>query len=357
MHVDFDYFFAQVEERENPKIENKAVVVCVYSGRGNDAGAVSTANYKARQYGVKSGIPIAFAKSRLKDVEAVFLPVNHRLYDEVSDNIMNILRKYADEFEQVGVDEAFLDITANVDEDLEKAKKLAVVIKEEILRKEKITCSIGIGPNKLVAKIAAGRQKPNGLTVVSPADVRGFLAPLSVREIVGIGRKTEGQLKNLGIQTIGQLAAFNLDQLINTFGKNLGMYFHDAAFGIDESPVKQRDQAESISRIVTLKENTRDLALMNKEIDELAEDIHSRIMEQGLSFKSVSITVIMEDLAIVSRSKTFQSPIEGLETLKKTAKDLLEQLLKEETEHLVRRIGVKISNFIMEKGQTKLSDF
>ncbi|UCE95690.1 MAG: DNA polymerase IV [Candidatus Bathyarchaeota archaeon] len=356
LHVDFDYFFAQVEERENSAIRNQPVVVCVYSGRGGDHGAVSTANYVARKYGVRSGMPIIYAKKRLKNVEAVFLPVNRVLYDKVSENIMNVLCGYADNFEQVGVDEAFLDVTKRVGGNYERGQKLASEIKKRILAEEKITCSIGVGPNKLVAKIAANSQKPNGLTVVSPAEVQSFLASLSVRELVGVGRKTEDALKKLGIETNRQLATYDVTELISVFGKTLGMYLHNASLGVDESPVEQRGRAESVSRIVTLKENTRDLTVMMREVDKLAKDI-LKAVEQGLSFRSISISAVMEDLSMVTRSKTFQRPVENLEDMKKAAGDLLVQLLRKETERLVRRIGLKISSFIEEKGQKRLKDF
>lgn len=357
MHVDFDYFFAQVEEREEPKIKDKPVVVCVYSGRGEDSGAVSTANYVAREYGVRSGISIRLAKKRLQDVESIFLPVNHSLYDAVSQRIMNIIHGYADRFEQIGVDEAFLEVTERVSGSFEKARKLAVKIKKKIFAEEKITCSIGIGPNKLIAKIAAGRQKPDGLMMIRPEEVEEFLFRLPVRELVGVGRKTEKALHKLGIRIIGELATSNIDRLTDIFGKTLGIYLHTAALGIDESPVEQRGRAESVSRIVTLKEDTRNLTEIVKQIDELAEDIYSNVMKQGLSFKSVSIVAVMNDFTTLSRSKTFHTPVKNLETVKTTATELLEQLLKDETERFIRRVGVKISGFIDEKGQKELSDF
>ncbi len=302
-------------------------------------------------------MPIVFAKKKLKNVEAVFLPVNHARYDMVSQEMMNMIRTYAYAFEQVGVDEAYLDVSKRVDGSYEKARHLATEIKKEIFAKEKITCSIGIGPNKLVAKIAAGRKKPNGLTVVRPEEVQQFVSDLPVRELMGVGRKTEKKLRELGIKTIGQLAACNIGRLVGVFGNTLGNYFHNASLGIDETPVEQRGRAKSISRIVTLKQNTRDPAVMLKEIKNLAEDVHSSILEQGLSFKSVSIVAVMDDLTTLSRSKTFQNPTESLEKVQRTAKELLELLLKRETDRSVRRVGIRMSDFFEEKGQKQLADF
>lgn len=357
MHFDFDYFFAQIEERENPEIKNQPVVVCVYSGRGKDKGAVSTANYVAREYGVKSGIPIAFAKKRLRNVDAVFLPVNHTLYNEVSRKLMNIISSFGDKFEQVGVDEAYLEVTKQVNGKFEKAKKLATEIKREIFEKQKITCSIGVGPNKLVAKIAAGKQKPNGLTVVKPEEVQRFLHPLSIRELVGVGRKTEKTLQTHGVNTIGELAAYDVNMLVKVFGKTLGSYFHNAALGIDESPVEQRGRAESISRMATLKEDTRSQTVILREINKLAKNVHSYVVKQRLNFKTVAVVAVMNDLAVRSRSKTFEKPTKNLKAIGETCKALLKHLLEEVTEGSVRRVGVKISGFTEEKGQRKLIEY
>lgn len=357
MHVDFDYFFAQVEERRYPSIVSKPIIVCVYSGRSENSGVVSTSNYLARKYGVNSGMSISSAKNRLQDVDAEFLPVDHDLYDVVSRNIMNIIRKYADNFEQAGVDEAFLEVTESVKGSFEKAGEHASKLKKEILTKERITCSIGIGPNKLVAKIAAGTHKPDGLTTVRPNEVQRFLFPLPVRVLVGVGRKTEKTLQELGIFTVGELAASNSGKLISIFGRHTAMYLQRSALGYDDSPVEQRGRADSISRIRTLKEDTRDLMVIRKEIGSLAEDLHSTIIEQGLNFKSVSITAVMNDLNMLSRSKTLANPTENLEILKKTTLELFWQLLKNNTERSVRRAGVKISNFIEAKGQKQLVDY
>ncbi len=357
MHFDFDYFFAQIEERENPEIKSQPVVVCVYSGRGEDKGAVSTANYLAREYGVKSGIPIAFAKKRLRNVNAVFLPVNHTLYNEVSRKLMSIIRSFGDKFEQVGVDEAYLEVTKQVNGEFEKAKQLATEIKREIFAKQKITCSIGVGPNKLVAKIAAGKQKPNGLTVVKPGEVQRFLHPLSIRELVGVGRKTEKILQDHGVNTVGELAAYDVNTLVKVFGKTLGSYFHNAALGIDESPVEQRGRAESVSRMATLKEDSRSQDVILVEIIKLAKHVHSSVVEQRLSFKTVTVIAVMNNLAVRSRLKTFEKPTKSLKAVEEICEALLKHLLEEITEGSVRRVGVKISGFTDEKGQRKLVEY
>jgi DNA polymerase IV (DinB-like DNA polymerase) len=346
IHVDFDYFYAQCEARENPSLKDKPIVVCVYSGRSEDSGAVATANYVARKYGVKSGIPIIQAKRKLRDVDAAFLPVNFDLYDKVSENIMNLLRGHAERFEQVGIDEAFLDVTLKVEGDFAKATQLALEIQMEIMAKERITVSVGVGPNKLVAKIAAGRQKPFGLTVVRPEEVEAFLGPLPVNELLGVGRKTVVAMREMGVNTVGDLAKFDLDKLVNRFGKVLGVYFYNSAKGIDVSPVQERGMAESISHIPTLKEDTRDLDIILEEAYKICADVYERTGELKLSFKTITVQLVLQDMSTPSRSRTFEAPVGSLETLRATVKELFQKLLAEVPAELkARRIGVKISNF------------
>jgi len=356
MLVDFDYFFAQCEELRNPSFKEKPVVVCVYSGRSEDSGAVSTANYIARKYGVKSGIPIFLAKRKLKDEDAVFLPVDHEFYREISDKIMDTLRDYADRFEQVGIDEAYIDATQRLTGDFEKTRELAQRIKEDIRAKQRITCSIGVGPNKLVAKIAADSQKPDGLTVVKPSDVQNFLFPLPVGRLIGVGTKTEKKMQDLGIKKIGDLARYDVQRLVEIFGKSLGIYFHNASNGVDETPVQERGETESISRISTLKENTRDLQIILEKTNQLCDDIHAELMQRSLSFRQVGVIAVMTDMSIRSRSKTLENPTNEMENLKKATKELLERLLKES--HLeIRRVGVKVSNFTEQDRQKQLISF
>ena len=357
MLADLDYFFAQCEERRNPSLKDRPVVVCVYSGRSEDSGAVSTANYLARKYGVKSGIPISLAKKKLKRKDAVFLPVDHEFYEEVSGKIMKILRKHADRFEQVGIDEAYLDVSQKVKGDFEKAKELAQKTKKQVKAQQKLTCSIGIGPNKLVAKIAADNQKPDGLTIVKPEKVESFLSPLPVSRLIGVGRKTNNKMQTLGIETIGDLAKYDVQKLMGTFGKNLGTYFHNVSLGIDNEPVKERGEVESISRISTLKEDTRDLRLILEKTNQLCDEVHAKLAQRGLSFKTIGIVAVTTDMNVRSRSKTFENPTNELEVLKKSVKELFEKLLNE-SELEARRVGVKVSNFVKErKTQKQITNF
>lgn len=357
MLVDLDYFYAQCEERRNPAIKDKPVVVCMFSGRGEDSGAVATANYVARKYGVKSGIPIFMAKKRLETVESVFLPADFELYEQVSDAIMTLLRDHADNFEQVGIDEAFLDVSQRVKGNFEAARVLALEIKSDLKAREGMTGSIGVGPNKLVAKIASDVQKPDGLTVVRPEEVESFLNPLPVDRLIGVGKKTVEKMQTLNVKTVGDLKAYDVQRLVEMFGRSLGIYFHDAAAGIDETPVQERGEAESFSRIATLKEDTRDLSAIIEKTDALCEDVHATLTMHGYSFRTVGIYVVLTDMTAHSRSKTLENPTNDLTTFKVTVKELFGRLLGD-MELKVRRVGVKVAGFAQaEKSQKALTDF
>ena len=320
MLVDFDYFFAQCEELRNPTLKDKPVVVGVYSGRTEESGAVSTSNYIARKYSVKSGMPLFLAKRKLEGTDAVFLPVDHEYYDQISNRIMQILRGYATSLEQVSVDEAYLDVTEQVQGSFEKAKDYAQKIKTEVKGQVGISFTVGVGPNKLVAKIACDSQKPDGLTIVKPEEAKSFLAPLPVDRLLGVGKKTSAKMDSLGIKTIGDLANYDVQKLIAIWGKILGVYFHNAANAVDNEPVQEQGEAESISRIGTLKQDSRDLEFILQKTDELTEDVSKEVAEKNLSFKQVAIYVVLTDLSCKSRSVTLEQPAKDTETIKRKRK-------------------------------------
>jgi DNA polymerase IV (DinB-like DNA polymerase) len=357
MLVDFDYFFAQCEELRNPLIKDKPVVVGVYSGRTEDSGAVSTSNYVARRYGVKSGIPIFLAKRNLECADAVFFPVDHKYYKQVSDSIMQLLNNYASNLEQVSIDEAYLDVTLQVEGNFEKAQIYAQKIKQDIKAQVGLSLSIGIGSNKLVAKIACDSQKPDGLTLVRPEEAIKFLAPLSVDKLLGVGKKTFTRMEQMDIKTIGDLAKFDVQQIIEVFGKTLGIYFHNAANAIDNEPVVKQCEAESISKIGTLKQDTHDLELLLQKTDELVEIVYGEATEKGYSFKTVSVYIVNVDLVSKSRSVTLEQPAKDKEVIKRNVHLLLEKYLTE-SPLKIRRLGVRVSGFSKKQPQQKqLSSF
>ena len=357
MLVDLDYFFAQIEELRNPTLKNKPVVIGMYSGRTEESGAVSTANYVARKYGVKSGMPLFLAKRKLEGCDSVYLPVDYEYYQQFSDRLMQNFRGYADVFEQVGIDEAYLDVTSKVHGNFDEARTLVEQMKADIKRQMGVTFSVGIGPNKLVAKIASDEHKPDGITLVHDEEVKGFLQALPVDRLLGVGRKTAKTMDTLGIKTTGDLAEFSVQRLIEVFGKTLGIYFHNAANGVDDEPVQEAGEAESISRIGTLKENSRDLEFILQKADELIGDVYAELSQKHLSFKQVSIFAFMSDLSVRNRSKTLEQPISDLETLRKIVRELFGKFLAE-SDLKVRRVGVKVSGFMKEeRDQRQLTSF
>ena len=341
LHLDLDYFYAQVEEARKPEIKNKPVVICQYSGRSEDSGAVATTNYIARKFNVKSGLAIKTAKKLLQNTDSVFISANHELYESISETIMNIIRKYSDEFEQLSIDEACIDISDKMNNDYQNATTYGNELKEEIKKLENLTCSIGISPNKLISKL--------------PDKIKAFLFPQKVNKLYGIGPKTNAKLLEFNITTIEELANSERTLLIDEFGQKFGVYLHDSANGIDNEEVKDKP-ADQIGRIVTLKEDTRDFDLISQSINNLSKDISDQTLEKKITFKTVSITAIMEDLTIYQRSKSFEIFQNSNDIITSTSQELLKNFLLQESRKL-RRIGVRVSNFSQTKGQTNLFDF
>ena len=348
-HVDMDHFFTAVEEREHPEFKGKPVIVGADPKEGKGRGVVSTCNYEARRFGVRSGMPISKAWKLCP--EAVYLPVNFEIYTKVSNEIMDILRKYTDKFEQWGVDEAFLDVTSKV-KDYAEAEALARQIKRDIYEKEKLTSSIGIGPNKLIAKIASDFQKPEGLTIVKQEEAEKFLAPLPVRKLLWVGRKTEEKLRAMGIKTIGDLARCGPTLLTENFGV-MGTQIYLMAHGIDRSEVEERSEIKSISRDVTFEEDTSDFDFVLNTLDRLSEEVHKDVMKQQLYFKTVTIRVRYENFETHTHSKTLSFITNRLQDLKRAARELIQAYFKPNRK--IRLVGVKVSSLISAERQKTLA--
>jgi DNA polymerase IV (DinB-like DNA polymerase) len=346
--MDMDHFYTAVEEREHPEYKGKPVVVGANPKEGKGRGVVSTSNYEARKAGVRSGIPISRAWKLLP--EAIYLPPNFPLYIKVSNEIMEIARKYADKFEQWGIDEAFLDVSARV-KNYAEAEALANQLKREIKEKEHLTCSVGIGPNKLIAKTASDYKKPDGLTIVKEAEAEAFLAPLPVRKLLWVGRKTEAKLKKRGINTIGDLARYDPTVLSEAFGV-MGTQMHLSARGIDRSEVEARTEVKSISHETTFEEDTDDAEAVLKALDALAIEVAKEVVGQKLFFKTVTVKVRYENFETHTRSKTLVFITNRLQDLQKTARELLKAYLKHDRK--IRLIGVRVSSFVKGEKQKTL---
>jgi len=357
MHVDFDYFFAQCEELRRPEFRSKPVVVCVFSGRTDDSGVVSTANYVARKYGVKSGIPIRLAKLRLVDVpDAVFLPLDSAYYSQVSESAMSVISLYADRFERVGIDECYLDISERAGS-FSAAETLARKIKNDVKRHTQLTCSIGVAPNKMLGKIGSDLHKPDGLTVIEPGSAADSIAGMDVEKIPGIGPKTSERLEELGVKTIGDLARFDLFRMIEVFGKKTAAYMHNAARGIDEEPVVMSGERQQIMRIATLKSDAASSAEMYPDLYALCKSVFQAAADKKLSFGIVGILMILDTLDNVTRSKSLKVHSINFESLHLTARSILDEAVKEAGPVKVRRLGVRLSDFQSSDGQNTILDF
>ena len=345
LHVDMDSFFASVEVREKTELVGKPVVVGADPKGGKGRGVVSTCSYEARKYGIKSGMPISRAYKLCPT--AVFLPVNFPLYIRASGEVMNILRAHAEKFQQVSIDEAYLDVS-NIGS-FGVARELALRIKQEILEKERLTCSIGVAPNKIMAKIASDYKKPDGLTVVEPSHIKEFLSPLPVRKILGVGKKTEAQLKALGIETIGQLAEYDIQKLLSHFGK-WGIYMHELAQGIEESEVREEECCKSISRETTFEQDTDNPEILNQTIDVLVEDVHKSLIEESFLFKTLTIKVRYKGFITRTRAHTLLHYTDELYMIKDTAKSLLKEFIDGK---MVRLIGIRLSRLEKRRSRQK----
>jgi len=356
-HIDFDYFYAQCEEVRKPELKTKPVCVCVFSDRGGDSGAIATANYTARKYGVKSGIPISFAKKRLEQrSDAVFLPVDFEYYSEMTKKAMKIMKGNADIFEYVGRDEAYLDITKRVEGNFKKAVHLAQQIKNKIRVEMNLTCSIGVSPNKLISKIASDYEKPDGLTVIEPDKIEQFLEPLNIRVIPGIGKKTEARFNEMNLETIKNLKKVDVFTLNKEFGRKNGTYIYNAIRGINNEPVKEKEESIQYSKIITLKKDSKDHKFLLENLQELCKQVHDVIKKNNKMFKSIGIHFVQSDLTNKSKSRMLRNSTNNLEELQRNAEQLLLDALDNQT-MTIRRLGVRVADLTETKGQSNITNY
>jgi DNA polymerase IV (DinB-like DNA polymerase) len=348
-HLDMDAFFAAIEERDHPELKGQPVVVGADPAGGQGRGVVSTANYPARVYGIHSAMPIstawklAEAARRRGRPATVFVRGSHRKYGEVSGRIMAILHQYAPVVEEASIDEAYFDLSFTGS--FEAAAALARQIKAAIVDQERLTGSIGIGPNKMVAKIASDFQKPDGLTLVTEEEAEAFLAPMAVRKIPGIGPKTEQTLARLGIKTVQDLKRFTPEELYERFGK-WGPSLYERIRGRHDSPLVTEWEPKSVGEQETFAQDTRDLEFIFSRLWFLCREVCRRFTAGGFhTFRTVVVTVRFSDFETFTRSYTLPQPAESPRTLRFHAMKLLMPFLdrRENPRHkLLRLIGVRV---------------
>ena len=313
-HLDMDAFFASVEEQKRPHLAGKPIVVGSFvDEHGKGRGVVSTANYKAREYGIHSAMPSSTAwclseeaKKQGKD-EVVFLPVDFSLYNKVSENVANIIKKYSESIQQASVDEFYFDLSFA--KNIKKAGEICKKIKSEIKATQKVTCSVGIAPNKLISKIAAGIKKPDGSMVVEENDVQNFLNPLGIRELPGIGPKTAEVFYKKDITVISDLLAFSKEELKQMLGKN-GESIYDKSRGIDDGLIIQHQPAKSIGEQITFDVNSLDVVFIYGVFKKICESVFKKFMESEFSaFKTMAITVRFSDFQTFTTAKSVKGGI------------------------------------------------
>lgn len=352
-HVDMDAFYAAVEERYNPPLRGRPVVVGADPKDGQGRGVVTAANYAARKYGIRSAMPITRAwrlakgAQRRGEPETIFLPGNHKLYREVSQRIMAFLARSADAFEEASIDEAYLDLSSL--DSFEAAAQRALTLKHEIVAREGLTCSVGIGPNKLVAKIASEFKKPDGLTVVRLEEVQAFLDPLPIRVIPGIGPKTEVLLQERGIRAVRQLRDLELLPLVDWFGR-WGEDLYAKARGLSDSPVSNEWEPKSIGEQETFEHDTLASAFVLERARELARSVFERLGRQGFqALRTVTVTVRYADFTTFTRSHTPREPLATEEVLYAGAVRLLLPFLdgrENPKQKKIRLIGVRAEKLV-----------
>ena len=363
-----DAFFASIEERDNPRFAGQPIVVGADPRGGAGRGVVSTANYAARVYGIRSALPISKAwqfseAARRRGLPpAIFTSVNMKKYGEVSRRVMEILRAHAAIVEEASVDEAYFDLSFVADENANdlyaRAAEIARALKDEIKMKEKLTASVGIGPNKLIAKIASDAQKPDGLTVVRAEAAENFLAPLSVRKIPGVGPKAEERFKKLGIATVAQARELSMEELREMMGK-WGTALYERLRARDETSLVEEYEAKSVGEQETFERDTRDPAFLQERVRKIARGVHARFIREAgrdigtpghfSTFRTITLTVRFADFSTKNRSVTLAAPDARMETIEFQAIRLFMPFLDQRENpgrKAIRLLGVRVEKLV-----------
>ena len=352
-HLDMDAFFAAIEERDTPALRGIPLVVGADPLGGRGRGVVSTSNYLAREYGIHSATPISVAwrlseAARLTGRPAVaFVSVDMPKYARVSDEIMGIVRRFIPVVEQASIDETYGDLSFT--ESYQAAALLSRELKAAIHTVARLTASVGIGPNKLIAKIASGMSKPDGLTVVREEDAESFLAPLPLRAIPGIGPKTEALLARQGFRCVQDVKSLTVLQLDELLGKR-GVDLYEKIRGRDTTPLEEYAEVKSISEQHTFEADTLDSQRLLTELELLGKGVMDRLQQEGfLSFRTVVLTVRFADFKTTSRAHTLVEPAGDMATLRREILRLLMPFLdRRENPHRqrIRLLGVRVEKLM-----------
>jgi DNA polymerase-4 len=352
IHLDLDAFFCAVEEQRDPSLVGKPFAV---GGKPEERGVVASCSYAARQRGVRSAMPMVHALRLCPNLTIV--PARHRVYEHISQQVMEIIHRLTPQVEQISIDEAFLDVTG-IDLPL---RQIASQLQADIYQQLGLPASLGGATNKLVAKIATDVGKaanrsdkpPMAITIVPPGDEAAFLAPLPVQALWGVGPKTAARLKLLNIEKVGDLAARSEQEMVELFGNHVNdLVIH--ARGIDDRPIITQHQIKSISQEVTFTKDIRDLRLLESALLELSESVGRRLKEEKLKGSTVKIKLRWPSFVTVTRQVTLTQATDQEQIIFETAKHLFHKLW--EPEQAVRLIGVGVSGFYRETRQLSFWD-
>ncbi len=370
-HLDMDAFYASVELLRYPQLKGLPVVIGGgrrsfddellarhaglplseipvadfpllrdYTGRG----VITTATYPARQFGV--GSAMGLMKAAKLCPQAILLPVDFTQYRRFSRAFKEIIVSIAPLMESRGVDEVYIDFTDVPGGQREGGRVLARLIQKTIFEATGLTCSVGVAPNKLLAKMASEFNKPNGISIVQPEDLQSQIWPLACRKVNGIGPKADAKLKNLGIETIGDLAAQSLPQLLHWFGKSYGHWLHESAWGRDERPVVTESEPVSMSRETTFERDlhaVRDKAELGAIFTDLCERVADDLQHKGYVGRTVGIKLRYDDFKIATRDQTLQLPVQDAAAIRQAAGQCLKRVPLGKR---IRLLGVKVSGLI-----------
>ncbi|NQU74496.1 MAG: DNA polymerase IV [Candidatus Omnitrophica bacterium] len=339
VHVDMDAFFAAIEQRDNPQLRGKPVVVGADPKAGKGRGVVSTCSYEARKFGIHSAMPISIAYKKCP--HAIFLPVDGEKYHDVSRQIYKVFYDFTPDVEPISIDEAFLDISGSwhlFGSPFDTCLSIKAEIKDQI----KLTASVGLAPIKMAAKIASDLKKPDGMVEVTQEGLLDFLWPLNIRKIWGLGERSEDILHNMGIRTIGDLAKKDVREIIAVFGKN-GDHFWQLANGIDDREIEVETEAKSISNEFTFDEDTLDKKRIESVLMLLCEKVSWRLRQEGFKGRTVTLKIRLEGFHTYTRAATISKPTNFTDVIYQESKNLYDNF--ERKNKKVRLLGVKASNF------------
>jgi DNA polymerase IV (DinB-like DNA polymerase) len=339
LHCDLDCFFAAVEERDNPEYIEKPVIIGADPKDGKGRGVVSTCNYEARKFGLHSAMPISQAYKKCP--HGIYLRPNFEKYQKASKEVMTIVNSYSEKFQQVSIDEAYIDLS-EICTDFIYVKDLALELKDEVQKKVGITISIGCAPTKSVAKIASDYNKPNGITIVEQNQIKDFLKNMDITKVPGIGKKLKIYYNNKGIKTIGDIINLTLPKMVQLFGKN-GEWIWQVANGLDNTEVKNSERTKkSISKERTFYEDTNDLNVIFSKLEEINNRIHKHVIKNKIYYKTVTLKIRLEGFITHTRSKSFIHHVQDKNQVLKVITDLLNQFST--VNKKVRLVGIKLSN-------------